>query len=42
MPKIKTKRKKTPKGFEVVEETLQAFEQKMREGKIKVPLLLWL
>lgn len=33
MPKVKTKRVRTPKGFEVLEDTLQAFETKMREAE---------
>ena len=32
MPKIRTKRTKVPKGFEVLEETLAALDEKMREG----------
>jgi len=33
MPKVKTKKKKFPRGFEVLEETLNALEQKMRDAE---------
>ena len=33
MPKIKTSRTKPPPGFEKIEETLNALNQKMRDGK---------
>lgn len=33
MPKVKTKRVKFPKGWDVVEDTLNALQDKMREGK---------
>lgn len=38
MPKVRTKRKRLPKGFEVLKETLDALESKMREGRF---LLFW-
>ena len=33
MPKIRTKRTKFPKGFDVLEETLNALGEKMKDGK---------
>jgi len=33
MPKVRTKKKRIPRGFEVLEETLNALEQKMRDAE---------
>lgn len=37
MPKVRTKRTKAPKGFEVVEEKLQEFEREMRQAENESP-----
>jgi hypothetical protein len=34
MPKVRRSRKERPKDFDLIEETLESMEQKMREGKI--------
>jgi bud site selection protein 31 len=33
MPKVRTKRKKLPAGWDVLEETLEALEEKMRDAE---------
>lgn len=33
MPKVRRSRKRPPEGWDLIEETLESMEQKMREGK---------
>lgn len=34
MPKVRRSKKRPPEGWDLIEETLESMEQKMREGKI--------
>lgn len=34
MPKVRRGRKRPPDGWDLIEETLESMEQKMREGKV--------
>ena len=33
MPKVRRSKKRPPDGWDLIEETLESMEQKMREGK---------
>ena len=33
MPKVRRSKKRPPEGWDLIEETLESMEQKMREGK---------
>jgi hypothetical protein len=35
MPKVRRSRKRPPEGWDLIEETLESMEQKMREGKLR-------
>lgn len=35
MPKVRRSRKRPPEGWDLIEETLESMEQKMREGKLE-------
>lgn len=41
MPKVRRSRKPPPEGWELIEPTLEELDQKMREGKINDPLMLY-
>ena len=40
MPKVRRSKKATPDGWELIEPTLEELEQKMREGKLSLILVM--
>jgi hypothetical protein len=38
MPKVRRSKKRPPEGWDLIEETLESMEQKMREGKRKMSI----
>lgn len=36
MPKVKRSRRQPPEGWELIEPTLEEFEEKMREGNLNL------